>query len=616
MKKIMRDLLAVLSVAAISTQATAQVVTQNVGIGTLTPDVSARLDIVATNRGLLIPRVALLNVKDKTTVPTPATGLLVYNTNAGLAGGTGFFYNSGTTINAQWTKLLDGSSGSGWDLLGNAGTDSTVNFLGTTDNSPIMLRVNNKHAGFIGAAGGIAIGRGANGKNLLSTPGVIAIGDSALYNNIDSNQIAIGNNTLYSNTTGSSNTAIGNVSLVSNTIGYQNVAVGDFTLQLSDTSDNTAVGFAALNVTVGYENTGVGSQVLVNNFAGVYNTSLGYASSASNDNGSGNTSIGHSSLISNVSGNVNTAVGLYSLYYLEGDENTAVGYNAIGNTEGATGFSNSAFGADALTNLTAGNYNTAIGDTAAYVLTTGNFNTALGYKATVVSGFLNNTTVIGNGATVSGNNSIRVGNAAVTSIGGQVGWSTLSDSRYKRNVNNNVKGLDFIMKLNPVTYNYDFNKINTEIYNKNAPAITSNNSTNRNFSFRRDMVRGQKEKPSGLRTFSFEKRLGIAGKTGVGINHDAASELEKYNQEVAQNNEARYTGFIAQEVEAAAKKSGFEFSGIDKPKNANDQYGLRYAEFVVPLVKAMQEQQVIIDAQNKKITDLELRLRRLEQPAQ
>jgi hypothetical protein len=51
----------------------------------------------------------------------------------------------------------------------------------------------------------------------------------------------------------------------------------------------------------------------------------------------------------------------------------------------------------------------------------------------------------------------------------------------------------------------------------------------------------------------------------------------------------RQSGFIAQEVEKAANEMGFVFSGIDKPQNENGLYGLRYAEFVVPLVKAVQE---------------------------
>ena len=52
----------------------------------------------------------------------------------------------------------------------------------------------------------------------------------------------------------------------------------------------------------------------------------------------------------------------------------------------------------------------------------------------------------------------------------------------------------------------------------------------------------------------------------------------------------------------------FDFSGVDPPKNEKDLYGLRYAEFVVPLVKAVQEQQDIIEVQENKLTIYEQRL--------
>jgi len=58
-----------------------------------------------------------------------------------------------------------------------------------------------------------------------------------------------------------------------------------------------------------------------------------------------------------------------------------------------------------------------------------------------------------------------------------------------------------------------------------------------------------------------------------------------------------YTGFVAQEVDAAAKALGYDFSGVDAPKSDNDYYGLRYAQFVVPLVQAVQEQQKMIETQ-------------------
>ena len=75
----------------------------------------------------------------------------------------------------------------------------------------------------------------------------------------------------------------------------------------------------------------------------------------------------------------------------------------------------------------------------------------------------------------------------------------------------------------------------------------------------------------------------------------------------------RMTGFIAQEVEQASNDCGYDFSGVEKPQTADGLYGLRYSEFVVPLVKAVQEQQTIIENQNKKIDELIKRIEALEQ---
>jgi hypothetical protein len=78
------------------------------GIGTTTPDASAKLDVYATNKGFLPPRVSLIDIYDQTTVPSPATGLLVYcKGDAGLA--AGYYYWNG---NAWATIATAGGSGS------------------------------------------------------------------------------------------------------------------------------------------------------------------------------------------------------------------------------------------------------------------------------------------------------------------------------------------------------------------------------------------------------------------------------------------------------------------------------------------------------------------------
>ncbi len=97
------------------------VFSQNVAINTTgnAPDVSAMLDIVSSSKGLLLPRVSLTSTTDAVTIATPATSLLVYNTNAALTGdnadGVGYYYNAGTSGSPVWTKLAP--LGLRWDDL-------------------------------------------------------------------------------------------------------------------------------------------------------------------------------------------------------------------------------------------------------------------------------------------------------------------------------------------------------------------------------------------------------------------------------------------------------------------------------------------------------------------
>ena len=75
-----------------------------IGIGTVTPDPSSVLDVTATDKGILIPRVSLVAVNNITTpINAPASGLMVWNTNATIIGGSGigFYYFTGT----QWTPI-------------------------------------------------------------------------------------------------------------------------------------------------------------------------------------------------------------------------------------------------------------------------------------------------------------------------------------------------------------------------------------------------------------------------------------------------------------------------------------------------------------------------------
>jgi hypothetical protein len=100
------------------------------GIGTTTPDASAKLDIYSDNKGFLPPRVTLTSGTDNTTIASPATGLLVYNTgnNAGLV--AGYYYWNGTS----WATIATASGysvGSSY-MRGSRSTAQTTNLTTTS----------------------------------------------------------------------------------------------------------------------------------------------------------------------------------------------------------------------------------------------------------------------------------------------------------------------------------------------------------------------------------------------------------------------------------------------------------------------------------------------------
>ncbi|MET0759915.1 MAG: hypothetical protein ABWZ56_05815 [Flavobacterium sp.] len=90
-----------------------------VGINTITPDASSMLDVTANDKGILIPRISIPNLSAAAPVTSPATSLLVYNTN--VTTGIGFHYWNGSI----WTPL-----GGGTDDWSNSGTNIYNNNTG------------------------------------------------------------------------------------------------------------------------------------------------------------------------------------------------------------------------------------------------------------------------------------------------------------------------------------------------------------------------------------------------------------------------------------------------------------------------------------------------------
>lgn len=406
----------------------------------------------------------------------------------------------------------------------------------------------------------------------------VAVGYNALYWCTScTGNLADGYQALVECTTCSYNTAVGTATLPDLTSGSSNTAVGYNAVAANYTgNNNTGVGYEALATSLGSNNTAVGTTAFQNASNESNSTAVGYGAMYLSLSSTGyNTAIGTYALNGNRNpsfifgpgnvGSYNVAAGAYALYNdSTGNDNAVIGYEALyGNTSGSfntvsglismysntTGSSNVASGLGALYGNTTGSTNTAIGMEALTSNTTGSENTTLGYAANVGSGALTNATALGANATVSSSNQIVVGSTTVTSIGGYENWTKFSDGRYKKNIQPNVPGLAFINKLNPVTYTLDVSGIEAQLH-KSEPSLPA-------------IAAGARKSPT---------------------------DDPVLKQAMQEKSAVVSTGFIAQDVEKAADSVGFAFSGIDKPKDINQSfYGLRYGDFVPPLVKAVQE---------------------------
>ncbi|WP_298397413.1 tail fiber domain-containing protein [Flavobacterium sp.] len=398
-----------------------------------------------------------------------------------------------------------------WALNGNTATNSLVNFVGTADNQPLVLKSNNLEGLRIATNSNVGLGT-TNPFDKLHVVGNIRM--------VDGNEAA--GKVLTSDTNG---TATWQVNPGNNAWGLSGNAGTNETTNFIGTTDDVDVVFKRNNSLaglLGVNNTSFGRFSLGSITSGTQNTALGASVLSSNTTGSNNTANGTASLTSNTTGNSNVAIGHQSLIV-----------NGIGNNNTATG-------AQSLTSNTSGSNNTSVGFGSLNQVTTGSNNTGLGNAAQVAS------------ATAS--NQVRIGNTAVTSASIQVPWTITSDKRWKSNIQPSNLGLDFIKQLNPV------------FYTRKDVQVTDGKTT---------------------------------------ILESTTNPTTEY-------------GFIAQELESTLNKFDTKYNGIISKDDAG-MYGVRYNDLIAPMVKAIQEQQVIIEnqktqleAQSKTITEILKRLELLE----
>lgn len=274
-------------------------------------------------------------------------------------------------------------------------------------------------------------------------------------------------------------------------------APGGTTLITAPGTRNLFAGSPIGTTTTGEDNAFYGSNAGGTNTSGSYNVFIGRGAGQNNSTGGLNTVIGWlaGSATTTATFNGNTFVGAQAGQVTTGGPNTFIGERAgIANTTGTQ-------------NLFAGN---RAGDTNTF----GTQHTILGYFADVSAPGLQNSTAIGYNTTVDASNKVRIGNTAVTVIEGQVAFTAASDRRLKSEIKSLDVGLDFIMQLNPVSYqmnNFNDGKLNW--------------------------------------------------------------------------------GFLAQDIETLV---GDENAILTVGGDAERTLGLRYTDFIAPLVKAVQEQQKLI----------------------
>jgi len=259
-----------------------------------------------------------------------------------------------------------------------------------------------------------------NGVTPKATGGSIYVGDNAgeMDDFSDNHNIGLGENTLNRNTTGENNIALGHDALKFSSEGSGNIALG------SQAMENNATGFN--NIAVGNEsplngnssgdnNIGLGTAVLYENSSGNNNIALGKEAMFSNTSGSYNIATGHKSLYNNTTGILNVANGYKALFTnTSGHDNIASGHEALyGNTEGSD---NIASGYQALFFNATGNNNLAIGKYALYSNTEGDTNIAIGLSAMSSNTIGEFNIAIGKSALASktdGDGNIAIGNLAL-----------------------------------------------------------------------------------------------------------------------------------------------------------------------------------------------------------
>lgn len=194
---------------------------------------SSILELESTRQGLLLPRLA-----DTAAINalTPPDGMIIYLTSDN---------SLRLRSNGSWKKIADlAAASANWSLTGNTGTDSSVNFLGTVDGQPLIIKTNNNEAMHIDKNGNIGIGT-SNPSAKLDVNGNVKLENLNSGTNELDVLVLAADGSVYKRTMSSS--AFVNAIQAINGIQTQTLSL---TAQASDTSNNVLVQNRASDSTI------------------------------------------------------------------------------------------------------------------------------------------------------------------------------------------------------------------------------------------------------------------------------------------------------------------------------------------------------------------------------
>ncbi|WP_223034966.1 tail fiber domain-containing protein [Hanstruepera marina] len=458
-----------------------------------------------------------------------------------------------------------------------------------------------------------------NGVTTKGTGGSIYIGDNAgeLDNLDDNHNIGIGDNTLVNNTTGVRNIAFGEEALYSNETGTNNFAAGYQSLHTNTQGlSNVAIGIYSLHENRdGFGNIGIGGYTLTNNTIGRINIAIGDRSGYHNTTGENNIAIGEEALFFNTTGSSNIAIGAFALKdNVASDYNIAIGRRAL--ESNTMGVDNVALGYLSLSSSEEGGANTAIGSGSMRYKVSGDFNTVLGHTAlrNNATGF--NNVAIGSAAGFfnQGSDNIFLGTAAGLEEEGSnklyIENSSSATPLIYGEFDNDIIGFNAKVGIGTQSPNMPLHITthNDVSLGLGSGTLVIGEELGQNIAMDRNEIQARN---AGLVSDLYLQNEGGNVRIGGAIVQASDRRLKRDIEDISyglyeiiqlrpteyfwkgREQEFKSLGLIAQEVDKVIKNV------VDYSKE-EDKYGVNYTELIPVLIKAIQEQQLIIETQQKR----------------